>query len=148
MCQIIEDTQAFGELNYSQIRVLAKYLEVFPAEKGSLIFNEGDPGDFACLLLEGRVDLYKENTRRQRKLITSLGAGKIFGEVALIDSDTRSATAIAAGSAPVIILTRAEFQRLSEEKPGLALKILTKFAKVLSQRLRQTSGSLVEYLAD
>ncbi len=148
LCQLIEDTEAFGELNYSQVRVLAKYLHASHAEKGTAIFMEGDRGDFACLLLDGKVDLYKENTRRQRKLIHSLGTGKIFGEIALVDGETRSATAIAAGNASVIILTRAEFKRLSDEKPGLALKILTKFSKVLSQRLRQTSGAVVEYLAD
>ena len=144
-CQVIEDTQAFGELNFSQVCALAKYLHVCRAENGATIFNEGDPGDFACLLLDGRVDLYKENTRREKKLIHSLSKGKIFGEVALIDGETRSATAIATATSSVIILTRAEFKRLSDEKPGLALRILTKFGKVLSQRLRQTSGVMVEY---
>ncbi len=77
-----------------------------------------------------------------------LGTGKAYQQelLALIDGEPRSATCVATEPSVLLALTQAGFQRLCEERPALALKLLTRIAKLMSRRLRQTSGRLVDYL--
>jgi CRP-like cAMP-binding protein len=66
--------------------------------------------------------------------------------MALIDGEPRSATCITAMPCKLVILTKENFLRILAEQPGLGVKIVMKIARLLSQRLRKTSGMLVDYL--
>ncbi len=66
--------------------------------------------------------------------------------MALFDGEPRSASAIAAESAMIMMLTKDSFDRLVRELPGLAAKLLLVLGKLLSQRLRQTSGKLIDFI--
>ena len=146
VCRMIDESALFSDLEWPQIEMLVRYMDICSAQSGAVIFSEGDPGNFACLLLEGKVDVYKQDHNQQRKNVISLGPGKFFGEMSLIDEEPRSGTAVAGSDAMLAILTKEKFERLTNEKPGLGIRVLSKLAKLLSQRLRRASGILVEYL--
>ena len=80
------------------------------------------------------------------KSLALIEEGKPFGEITLIDGEPRSATAVAKVDSKVLTLTQDEFRALSEKHPRLGAILLTKLAELMSHRLRQTSGMLVEYL--
>ena len=82
------------------------------------------------------------------KVIGSVGEGKTFGEMALIDREPRSASVVAVSDTILIVLHLTEFNDMSDSSPRLALKILHRIAKLLSHRLRQTSGVLADFLDD
>jgi len=63
-----------------------------------------------------------------------------------LDGQPYSATAIAAESSVLILLTRDKLHRITEEYPRLGVKLLWKLTRLLSQRLRQTTGKLVDLL--
>jgi len=69
---------------------------------------------------------------------------RILGEMALLDGENRSATCTTASVAKLIVMSSAEFDRMSNTVPGLALKILRDIAKLVSRRLRVASGMIVE----
>ena len=146
LCSLISTTQMFRDFEWHDIEALADYMQAYEANKGSTLFHEGDSGTYLCLIIKGTVDIYKEDHHSKEKIFATIGPGKTLGEMAIIDGEPRSATAHVAETTTLAILTKNNFLRIIHEKPGLATKILLKVARLLSQRLRQTSGQLVDYL--
>ena len=89
--------------------------ETFQA--GDRIFKEGDEGNMAYVVQSGEVEIYKV-IDGEEKILGVVGQGGIFGEMALIDSKPRMASARASKGATIIIVTRAMFeQKLSKADP-------------------------------
>ena len=146
LCSMIETTQMFRDFEWHDIEALSGYMQAYEASDGTTLFREGEKGTYMCLIIEGKVDVYKEDHNDRKKIVATIGSGKTLGEMAIIDGEPRSATAIVAEPTTLTILTETNFLRIVSEKPTLATKILLKVARLLSQRLRQTSGQLVDYL--
>lgn len=146
LCDMIETTQMFGGFEWHDIEALSGYMQAYEASSGTALFHEGETGHYMCLIIEGKVEIHKEDSHEKEKTVAAIGAGKTLGEMAIVDGEPRSATAIVAETTTLAILTKDNFHRLVSEKPALAAKILLKIARLLSQRLRQTSGMLVDYL--
>ena len=111
-----------------------------------MIVREGSTDAYLCLLVDGKVNVVKEGESGAPKELGSIGPGKTFGEMSLIDGERRSASVVAEERSTLVVLTGDGFSRLSLEVPRLGLKVLFKISKLLSQRLRQTSGALVDRL--
>ena len=139
--KLIESTKWADNLSPKEIDTLCGYFHVCSAERGTVIVREGGREPYLCLLIEGSVVVRKEG-----KQIGSAGAGRIVGEMSLVDGEPRSASVIAEEPTIMLVLTGEGFTRLASEVPRLAIKILLKISKLISQRLRHTSGTLVEYL--
>jgi CRP/FNR family cyclic AMP-dependent transcriptional regulator len=136
----------FREFEWSQMQVLASYMGLYRAPKRTTIFREGDLGEYMCVLIEGELEMYKADSHGVRKVVAVLNHGKTLGEMAMVDGEPRSATAVVSKAVQLVVLTREKFLLISLEKPALATKILLLVARMLSQRLRHTSGELVDYL--
>jgi CRP/FNR family cyclic AMP-dependent transcriptional regulator len=146
MAAMLEGVPMLSELDGSALRTLAAYMQAYRADDGMEIFREAETGQFMCLLVDGRVEISKEDSGGRRKIVSVVTPGKALGEMSLIDGEPRSATAVAAGSATLLLLTREEFLRIQREHPRLAVQLTLKLARLISQRLRQTSGVLVDFL--
>jgi len=92
---------------------------VYP--KGSVLIRQGDPGDSVFILEDGSVDIVDERTGGRK--IATLRAGDVFGEMALLTGEARTATAIATADAQVWLIFKAEFDRLLATSPDLAADI-------------------------
>jgi CRP/FNR family cyclic AMP-dependent transcriptional regulator len=136
----------FREFEWPQIQMLASYMGLYCAPQGATIFREGDRGEYMCVLIEGELEMYKEDSHGARKIVAVMNHGKTIGEMAMVDGEPRSATAVVSKAVQLVVLTRDKFLEISLEKPALATKILLVVARMLSQRLRFTSGELVDYL--
>lgn len=146
LCDMVETTQMFGDFEWHHIEDLCDYLEAYEADQGVILFREGEQGNYMCLIIAGSVDILKEDSHETNKCMATVGHGKTLGEMALIDGQPRSATAVIAKPSTLAILTKTSFQHIVKEKPALATQILLKIASLLSQRLRITSGVLVDHL--
>ena len=99
---------------------------------GDVIFEEGSSGRELFVVLDGEVEIAKINGGRKTVIVT-LGKGEFFGEMAVIDGSSRSATAIAASAATrVMRINHARFVYLVSQQPAFALMIMD----ALSKRLR------------
>ncbi len=145
-CEMLEKTAWAKEFAYKEIEVLANYCSVYAADNGGTIFNEGAYEAYMCTLITGSVNVVKMDTERVRKVLTVIPAGRTFGEMSLVDGQPRSATIVAAADSTLMVMTKASFERLASINPRFALQLLTKIATMMSQRLRQTSGVLIEHL--
>jgi CRP/FNR family cyclic AMP-dependent transcriptional regulator len=104
----------------------SRHIQELPA--GSTLFAEGDPGDMVYVILDGEVEVLIRNER-----IDLLGPGEIFGEMALIDAKTRSATAIAKTACRLATIDEQRFLYMVQETPYFALHVM----RILVQRLRR-----------
>jgi CRP/FNR family transcriptional regulator, cyclic AMP receptor protein len=97
---------------------------------GEIIFREGESGNELYIVQSGRVRIELGN-----RVLETLDANSIFGEMALIDAAPRSATAIAATDATVAPIPEKQFLFLVGEVPFFALKVM----RVLARRLRTSN---------
>ena len=114
-----------GELEFSD-----RFLRAFG--NGDVIFEEGSVGKRMYVVVSGSVRIEKK-TGGEAAVVATLGKGELFGEMALVDSLPRSASAVAAGDdTSVVEIDHAQFAYLVGQQPAFALIIL----KALSLRLR------------
>jgi CRP-like cAMP-binding protein len=107
--------------------ILSREPDVRSFSEGEAIFREGDAGNCMFAVVEGTVDIVLDG-----KVVEHVGAGSVFGEMALIDHQTRSATALAATACRLAAIDEKRFLRLVEITPRFALQMM----QVISQRLR------------
>lgn len=136
----------FENFNLAEIRLLSHFMQMYRAEPGVEIIREGEPGDFMMMLIEGRVEVFKQDRWNAPRLIALIEPGKTVGEMSMIDGEPRFATCVAAERCMIAVLTRESLARIILEQPILGAKILMELVLMLSQRLRQTSSKLVSYM--
>lgn len=146
ICDMIADTPLFSDLLWADIENLSNYLQCYQVAAKTIIFKEGEVGNYMCLLIAGQVEIVKEDQDGKPHRLLIVGRGKTFGEMSLIDSEPRSATCIASHDCILLLLAKANYARILKEQPGLAAHILAKLAKLMSQRLRVLSGKMVEFI--
>jgi len=144
--EMLERTQWVDEFSWKEIEIFARYLNINKITKGTPVFYEGAQEAYMCIVASGSVNVVKQNVRNQEKVLSVITKGKTFGEMVLFDGEPRSATIVSADNTVLLILTSENLDRLMREVPGLAAKLLFKLGKLLSQRLRMTSGKLVEFI--
>jgi CRP-like cAMP-binding protein len=91
--------------------------EGFPTrscESGEVIFNEGDPGEYAFMIMSGQVEILKQ-VGGVPKVIATLGAGQVVGELAIIGKHPRTAGARALGPTKVRLLSKGDIERELEK---------------------------------
>jgi CRP/FNR family transcriptional regulator, cyclic AMP receptor protein len=100
----------------AEINLFKHASDTVALQPGEVLFREGDPGDVMFAVVEGQVELTRDGM-----VIEQVGPGGIIGEMALIDSAPRSATATARGSARVATVDHRQFTYLVQEHPTFAL---------------------------
>jgi CRP/FNR family cyclic AMP-dependent transcriptional regulator len=95
---------------------------------GQYVFKAGDPGEAMYIVIEGEVEILDGSI-----LLETSGQGSIVGELALIDDEPRSATAVAKTECKLVVVDRRRFQYMVQETPLFALSVM----KVLADRLRR-----------
>ena len=99
--------------------------QAFPT--GRTIMKEGDAGVSMYMVISGRVRVSIRGT-----VVEQVGAGGTFGEMALVDQATRSATAVADRDSQLLTISRSDFLNLVKSKPDFAISLL----KTIADRLR------------
>jgi CRP-like cAMP-binding protein len=100
---------------------------------GATIFRAGDPGTVMYGVIEGAVELQKGLS-----MIGTVGAGQVFGELAIIDGSPRRLTATAVGDTTLAAIDREQFLALVDRTPAFALEVMESMA---SRMRRQDPGN-------
>ena len=122
----------------------------FPAE--AMIIQEGDPGDSLFIMVSGEVQITKqltlvldEDTPKERVMIRLKAEnGVYFGEMALLENETRSATVTALTDCSLLELHQKDFLDLVTQNPAMGIKLLLRLAQLLSRHLRKTNQDVVK----
>lgn len=143
---LITFSPLFENFNLSEVNLLSEFMQVYRTEPGIEIIREGETGDFMVFLIEGRIEVFKQDRWNAPRLIALIAAGQSFGEMSMIDGEPRFASCVAAEPCMIAVLSRDNLARIILEQPTLGAKILMELVLMLSQRLRQTSSKLLDLM--
>ena len=138
--QNIRQLELFTDLLDDEIDILVKHAKIHSLDEDEVLFHEGDDGDFFAIVIEGRIEISKRSENDVSVAIASLTKGATLGEMALIDNETRSASAIATEPSTLFVLSRQSFDTLVEQSPRCGVKLIRKIATILCGTIRETSN--------
>ena len=136
----------FENFNLTEILLLSQFMQVYRTGPGVEIIREGEAGDFMVFLIEGQIEVFKQDQWNAPRLMALIAPGESFGEMSMIDGEPRFASCIAAEPCMIAVLSRDSLARIILEQTTLGAKILMELVLMLSQRLRQTSSKLLAYM--
>src|SRR5262249_26326771 len=130
LCSKITPPRARTQEPMPTFEIFSREPDIRSFNSGQAIFREGDKGDCMFAVVEGTVDIEIDGG-----VVETVKVGGVFGEMALIDGQPRSATAVASSACRLAAIDEKRFLRLVEVTPRFALQIM----QVISQRLRARS---------
>lgn len=134
---------SFRFLQGTDSSVIAPFFLCRQARAGEILWREGDPCDYVAFIIEGKVDVKKETEFEGKQVIVGVyGKGAIVGELCLLDGSPRAVTAVALTDTDLLLLTRANLERLLELHPQLGIKLLKGMLLAVSIRLRKSFDRL------
>jgi CRP-like cAMP-binding protein len=133
-------------LSAQELRLLAKYSHEERFNANSTIFAEGERGDNLFIVVEGGVRISRMVPGMGEECLAILKRGEVFGEMALIDDQPRSADARAhLGGCTVFSISRSLLEEVLSMDPDAAVQFLTLLSKLLCRRLRAMNERLVAW---
>ena len=134
----LKQTELFKNLTEDELLEIILLGHVKKFKAGTIIFEEGAPGDTLLLIISGSVRISKMQNGAEEALAV-LEAKSFFGEMTLFDRQPRSAHAIAHEDSEVFVIAAADLITLFEENKAIGYKFLWAFCLTLANRLRTTN---------
>jgi CRP/FNR family cyclic AMP-dependent transcriptional regulator len=132
----------FCDLEPEALDQLCRYAKHSKLKRGSTIFSKGDPGNSLFAVVSGTVKISNSSADGRSAILNLIGAGEIFGEIAVLDGQARTADATANTSCEIFAIDRREFLPFVRSQPALAMK----FIELLCTRLRWTSDQVEQVI--
>jgi len=140
--QIFERHFLFGKLSTSEIDSLISYARVERYPAGREIFAKGSPGQSLMAILRGSIKITSLSSEGREIVFRIINAEEIFGEIAVLDGEERSADATAMTDCELLVINRRDFLRVLENRADLCMILL----RILCRRLRQTSEQVEDVM--
>ena len=130
----------FGALQATQLQRLVAYAKRRKVRAGRVLFNKGDPGNALFAIRAGTIKITAPSSDGREAVFNILTEGEVFGEIALLDGQPRTADAVAISDCDLVVIERRDFLALVETDPKIALKLI----ELLCARLRWSSEHFEE----
>ncbi len=133
----------FRFMDAGEWNIFKNYLEPRYYPAGSILYHEGDRGDYLVYILSGRLEALKKTAFLGKPVILAdFLAGSVVGEMAFVDGSPRSVTIKVLENAELLHFSRSAYERLLQETPLIGAKLLNGIAHLLSLRLRKANERL------
>ncbi len=130
----------FSKLSPGDIQDLGKIVNIKTYSPDTAVFFQGEPSDSLYMLLKGCVKVTETSPEGHEKILDILGPGEIFGELAMLDGNPRSATVTTCEPTELASITQRDFRQFVATRPEVLWKVLAS----LCERVRKTSTGMVE----
>ena len=137
---MLSNVPLFAHLPAEALHEFAQHLRQRRYERGDTVFYQGDPGQNLCIVQTGRIKLSLMSAEGREIIIDLVGSGGVFGELALLDGEPRSADCVAIEPSELLVLDRPEFVDCLLKRPQLAIDLLA----ILSRRVRRDTMLLLD----
>ena len=141
---ILKKVPIFWELKNSELKDIEQIIHHRHFKPNEIIFWEGEPGVGMYIIQDGEVAIYHGKDTENEEEMVRLKNGDFFGEMALLNEEPRSGTAVSKANSHIIGLYRPDLFGLFERKPNFGVKVLIKLADMMATRLRNTNEELQE----
>lgn len=138
----------FGALPEAALLHLSEHLEVLEVEPGTYLFREGETATCMYIVLQGDMEVLKKSKSDTDTRVAALGPGDWFGEMGVIDVQSRSATVMAASPGQLIKLTSQDLDRLYRFDVKAYALIVLNIAREMSRRLRVADGIMADLITN
>jgi CRP/FNR family transcriptional regulator len=135
---LLSRVPVFSTLSEEDLAHVAQVAMPRQFEAGLVVFREGDEGSTCYIVRSGRARAIREHPDGRSITLAHFGPGDIFGEMAMLDGERRSATVEATEDTEAIAILSADMHRLLREHPDISVKLIA----ALGQRLRDTNERL------
>lgn len=132
----------FADLDDRELSAIAAVAKTRRYGKDDVVFHADESGDVFCLIRDGQVKITMISPEGKEIILSLLGPGDFFGEMALLDDEPRSATVVATEPLELVTIWRTDFLQLLSENFDITRKVLAE----ISRRLR-TASNRIESLA-
>jgi uncharacterized membrane protein len=136
--EMLAEVPLFAHLSQQERALLAERLDVITVESGTTMFNHGDPGGKLYVVRSGAVEMFFKNDTGERITLETVGPGKFFGDISLLDGGARTSSALVKEKLEALEIDRGDLEALIRLSPAAALHILA----AAGERLRHTVGLL------
>lgn len=137
--EMLRRVPLFAGVEPSKLKLLAFTSDRVSYNAGQTLFNQGDEGDAAYVILSGTADILVDSTAGPIK-VAEAEPNSIVGEIAILCEVSRTATVRAAGQLETLRIRKEDFLRLLKEFPEMTVEIL----RVLADRLSHTTADLID----
>lgn len=135
----------FGDLDPTELAEIVQIMQVQRMRPDQYVFRQGDLGDAWYVIYDGEAEVVKESEVGSSH-IASLGPASCFGEMAVLDGSTRSATVRTVSACTAFRFPRAAFQELLNQNTLAAYKLVYQMALVLAARQRNTTTRFADLM--
>jgi CRP/FNR family cyclic AMP-dependent transcriptional regulator len=133
--ELLRGHSILGQLPADTIEQLSTYVTRRRVQRGTTIFAKGDAGQGLMAVVRGSVRISLPAAGGREVVLNRIQAGEVFGEMALLDGQPRSADATAIEDCELLVLDRRDLLHLVRQKPQVAVKLI----EVVCARLRRTN---------
>lgn len=143
--EILRQIPLFAKLEPAKLKLLAFTSQRLSFDPGQAVFNQGEAGDSAYIVIEGEAEV-SINTPTGRITVATIGRHAIIGEIAILCDVPRTAHVHAAGDRPLVCLKieKDDFMALVNEFPSMGVEIMRELARRIvttNQQLRQAMSN-------
>lgn len=135
--KVLREMELFRNVDDRQLRVVAMLGDELSYRDGERLFEQGEEGDAAYVVISGAVEVLVRVEGGERS-VARLGRGEIFGELAVLLDQPRSSAIAASGDLEALRLNRSVILNMLREFPDIALQMI----RILGRRLESTTGLL------
>ncbi|MFQ5994469.1 MAG: cyclic nucleotide-binding domain-containing protein [Acidiferrobacterales bacterium] len=129
--EILRKIPMFTKLEPSKLKLLAFTSELLTFENAEILFHEGDPADCAYVIMSGEIEILAR-TDAGDVVVGTLSEHQLFGELAVLTNEPRSATLRAKGELRALRITDEAFLKLVSENPEVALDVMRQLSEKLA----------------
>jgi CRP/FNR family cyclic AMP-dependent transcriptional regulator len=139
---VLRQHPMFRDLGTEALDQLCRYAKHTSLRRGATICSKGDPGNFLFIVISGTVKISVSSPDGRNAILNLINAGDLFGEVAVLDGQARTADAIANTNCEIFVLDRRDFLPFVRSQPELAMRLI----ELLCTRLRWTSDQVEQVI--
>ncbi len=139
----IHSIPVFNSLSKRDISQLLNIVHNRNYLAGEYIFYQGDPGIGIYIILEGEVIIRRVLESKENILLATFTKGDFFGELALVDGEKRSASAIARTDTSLVVIFKPDLDEFIEAFPKKGIKILQGISDIIVKRLRRINEDYI-----
>jgi CRP/FNR family cyclic AMP-dependent transcriptional regulator len=139
---VLRQHQFFRDLEPEALDQLCRYAKHVTLKRGATLFSKGDPGNSLFAVISGTVKMSISSPEGRNAILNLIRPGEVFGEMAVLSGQARSADAIANTNCEMFVIDRRDFLPFMRNHPALAMK----FIELLCERVRRTSDQVEQVI--
>jgi CRP-like cAMP-binding protein len=141
--EVLSSMLPFKELSSRDLELLLFIVHNRVYVANEVIFSQGDPGIGLYIIQAGEVIIERKLDKDRKYILARFTKGDFFGEIALLDDESRSASAIATKDSKIAVIFKPDLDEFIDKYPKKGIKILRGLSQIVATRLRNINQDFV-----